>query len=297
MNNQSFKVLVYGGKGWIGSQIVDLLSRNNVHTIVSDTRVTNYQVILAELKSAAPTHVICCIGKTSGAVDGKEIKTIDYLEYPGKLTENVGNNLYAPMILAQATAELNIHMTYMGTGCIFSYLQDNPEYQFTETDYPNFFGSSYSVVKGFTDTLMKNYPNVLNVRIRMPIAGIPHPREFITKIVSYDNICSIPNSMTVLDDVLPVMLDMALKGNTGTINLTNPGVITHNEVLEMYRALVDPNHVWNNVTYDEQMTLIVSHRSNNHLSTEKLQSLYPNVNDIKTAVMNALLKRKHQMGV
>ena len=45
---------------------------------------------------------------------------------------------------------------------------------------PNFFGSSYSVVKGFTDRLMKLYDeNVLNLRIRMPITGEQNSRNFI----------------------------------------------------------------------------------------------------------------------
>ena len=287
------KFLVYGGKGWIGTMIVEILKNKNIETIVSETRVINYEEILSELKLVKPSHVICCIGKTCGSVDGKEIKTIDYLEYPGKLVDNIGNNLYAPILLARATSELGIHMTYLGTGCLYQYLKDNPDYQFTEEDEPNFFGSSYTIVKGFTDMIMKDYNNVLNIRIRMPISAMPNNREFITKIISYENICSIPNSMTVLDDLLPVMLDMALKGNTGTINLTNPGVITHNEVLEMYRELIDPNHVWNNITYDEQMKLVVSHRSSNHLSTKKLQTLYPYIKDIKTSMRDVLLRRKY----
>ena len=41
---------------------------------------------------------------------------------------------------------------------------------FTENDSPNFFGSNYSLIKGFTDRLMKQ-TNCLNLRIRMPICN------------------------------------------------------------------------------------------------------------------------------
>lgn len=287
------KILIYGGKGWIGNQIVELLNKyTNTETIVSETRVKDYNEILDELKEILPSHVICCIGKTSGIVDDKYIKTIDYLEQPGKLVENIGNNLYGPLILAKATNLLNIHMTYMGTGCIFQYLESEKDYKFTENDLPNFFGSSYSIVKGYTDTMMKDYNNVLNVRIRMPISYKENPREFITKITSYSNICSIPNSMTVLDDLLPIMIDMAFQEKTGTINLVNPDVISHNEILEMYKEIIDNKHTWKNVTYDEQMKLIVSHRSNNHLNTDKLEKMYPNVKDIKSSIKQVLLNRK-----
>ena len=45
--------------------------------------------------------------------------------------------------------------------------------------------------------------NVLNLRIRMPITGDYNKRNFITKITTYEYICSIPNSMTVLPELLP----------------------------------------------------------------------------------------------
>ena len=77
-----------------------------------------------------------------------------------------------------------------------------------EQDKPNFFGSSYSTVKGYTDRLMHELydDSVLNVRIRMPITSEVNSRNFITKITNYKRVCSIPNSMTVLDNLLPVMI-------------------------------------------------------------------------------------------
>ena len=81
--------------------------------------------------------------------------------------------------------------------------------------------------------------NVLNLRIMMPIVGESNTRNFITKISKYQKICSIPNSMTVLPDFYPVILDLILNKTTGTLNLTNPGLICHNEILEMYRDILN----------------------------------------------------------
>ena len=97
-------------------------------------------------------------------------------------------------------------------------------------------------VKGYTDELMHMLEDrVLNLRIRMPIISKTHSRNFITKITKYEYICSMPNSMTVLDELLPYVIEMAKMNLTGTINLTNPGLITHNEILELYKKHVDPD--------------------------------------------------------
>ena len=38
-----------------------------------------------------------------------------------KLVENMRDNLWGPMVIAQICKENDIHFTYMGTGCIFHY--------------------------------------------------------------------------------------------------------------------------------------------------------------------------------
>jgi 3,5-epimerase/4-reductase len=162
-----------------------------------------------------------------------------------------------------------------------------------ENDEPNFFGSSYSVVKGFTDMMMHMYPNVLNLRIRMPITGTNNPRNFITKITNYKKICSIKNSMTVLPELLPLIINMMKMNLGGTINLTNPGLISHNEILEMYKEIIDPSFTWENFTIDEQNSILASKRSNNYLDTTKLESI-ATIPDIKTSIRNVLLRMKNK---
>ena len=130
--------------------------------------------------------------------------------------------------------------------------------------------------------------SVLNLRIRMPIAGEQNPRNFITKITTYKKICSIQNSMTVLPELLPKVIDMMQKGLTGTMNLTNPGLISHNEILQMFKEIVDPNFNWENFTLEEQRKILASDRSNNFLNTDKLQELYPDVKNIKQSVREIL---------
>jgi 3,5-epimerase/4-reductase len=204
------------------------------------------------------------------------------------------DNFIAPIYLAQICESRGIQFVYLGTGCIYTY--DGDKRIFSEDDAPNFFGSSYSIIKGFTNTEVQRYSHALNLRIRMPISRECSERNFIDKLVSYPNICSIPNSMTVLDDMWPIIDRMIERRTTGTYNLVNPGVVDHNWVLEQYRAIINPAHIWKLVSYDEQMQFIKSHRSNNELTTAKLEAFCEaeglHLPDIQTSIILCLTWRE-----
>lgn len=280
------KFLLFGHKGWIGKQLFELLKLNSdIEIITTDIRVDNYDEIEKFIINTKPDRIISVIGRTYG----DNMNSIDYLEQKGNLKININDNLYSPLNLALISNKYNIHFTYMGTGCIFN----GYEQEYTENNEPNFFGSSYSIVKGFTDKIMKKFDNTLNVRIRMPITDdITSNRNFINKIINYKKICSMNNSMTVLPDLLPLMIDMIMKKEIGTINLTNPGYISHNEILELYKENINPDFKWENMTIEEQNKILLSERSNNILNTEKLQKLYPAVKDIKTSIKDLFLNLK-----
>lgn len=48
---------------------------------------------------------------------------------------------------------------------------------------------------------------------------------------------NIPNSMTILTDLLPVAIVMTQRRLKGVYNFTNPGAISHNEILELYKKV------------------------------------------------------------
>jgi hypothetical protein len=124
---------------------------------------------------------------------------------------------------------------------------------FTESDPPNFGGSFYSRTKGLVEEMLGEYDNLLQLRLRMPISSdLANGRNFVKKIVNYAKVVDIPNSMTVLDELLPISIEMARRGLKGIFNFTNPGVVSHNEVLAMYRDAVDPEYTWNNFSEEEQ---------------------------------------------
>jgi len=248
------KVLVFG-VGWIGQQFIS----NTTHTVIKAT--SRAEDAFDEIQKVNPDCVISFLGRTYGTSNGKLIPSIDYLE--DKLHENMRDNFYAPFNLATICDKLGIHFVYLGTGCIYTY---GDKKIFTEEDKPNFFGSGYSIVKGYTDQALRHF-NTLQLRIRMPISKLVSGRNLIDKLVSYPNICSIPNSMTVLDDFWPIVDKMIELKEQGVYNITNPGVVEHDWILKEYSKYTP--HTWNLIPYEEQN--IKCGRSNNELDTTKLQ--------------------------
>ncbi len=92
--------------------------------------------------------------------------------------------------------------------------------------------------------------------------------------------------MTVLPEMLPIAIDMTKKEMKGIFNFTNPGTISHNEILEMYQKYIDPKFVWENFTIEDQSKILKSYRSNNKLDVSKLLKYYPKLTPIKEATEN-----------
>ena len=136
------------------------------------------------------------------------------------------------------------------------------------------------------EDLLKNYDNVCTLRVRMPISSdLSNSRNFITKISRYNKVVNIPNSMTVLDELLPISIEMAKRNLKGIWNFTNPGVISHNQILELYRDYIDPKFKWDNFGLEEQAKVIVAPRSNNEMDASKLKKEFPDMLSIKDSVI------------
>jgi UDP-glucose 4,6-dehydratase len=276
----AFKFLIYGRTGWIGGLLGKICGKQGIAYAYGKGRLEDRSSILADFQNVKPTHVFNAAGVTGRP-------NVDWCE--SHKTETIRTNVAGTLNLADVCREQGILVVNFATGCIFEYDEKHPEGSgigFKEEDKPNFFGSFYSKTKAMVEELLSEYENVCTLRVRMPISSdLSNPRNFITKISRYNKVVNIPNSMTILDELLPISIEMAKRNLTGIWNFTNPGVVSHNEILDMYKKYIDPSFKYSNFTLEEQAKVIVAARSNNEMDASKLKKEFPQLMPIKESLI------------
>lgn len=279
-------ILIYGGNGYIGKYITSELDKSNLQYILSSNRIYKYDSILQDINQYNPTHIISAAGY-------KTPTNIDFYEYNANeliLTNTTGN-----LILADLCNKFNIHLTLIMSGCIYTYVDEHyyENYNiFYENDFPNFYGSIYSSNRIGTEYFLNYYPNICILRLRMPISNDVHPKSLITKIINYRTVINIPNSMSVLEDVIkviPIIINLNL---IGTFNLVNTGVITHPEILDLYKLYVNPYYKYTIISEEQQNNKLIALRSNCHISNSKI-SKYIKIPNIKSSILNIFIDMKN----
>jgi len=100
-------------------------------------------------------------------------------------------------------------LIYIGSGCLFRYSDEHPvgSNPFTEEDTPNYTWKLLFSCQGLhRQSHAPLHKCVLNVWMRLPVSWDASHRNLITKMISYKKILNVPNSVTVLPELLLVLL-------------------------------------------------------------------------------------------
>jgi hypothetical protein len=130
-------------------------------------------------------------------------------------------------------AEAGAYLLHLGSGCIH-YGEAPHEGGWQEDDFANPL-SFYSRTKYAADLVLSQLPHVGVARLRMPIDDTPNERNLITKLASYDTVIDVANSVTVVDDLVEVVAALVARRATGVFHATNPGLMRHRDLLDLYR--------------------------------------------------------------
>ena len=227
-------IYLLGGSGYVGQAYQKLLTSKGIpfkNLKRKDLDYTDVATLVKALRADKPDFLINSAGYT-----GKP--NVDACETDK--TNCLFGNAILPGRIAEACEATNTPWGHVSSGCIYTGSRDDGT-EFTEADAPNFTFrqnncSFYSGTKALGEEILKNAANVYIWRLRIPFDNIESPRNYLTKLIRYENLLEASNSISQLDEfVAATFACWEKRVPFGTYNVTNPGYVTTREVVELIK--------------------------------------------------------------
>jgi dTDP-4-dehydrorhamnose reductase len=230
-------------------------------------------------------------------------------------------NSVLPGRLRIICAEFGVPWGHVSSGCIFTGERPGGG-GFREDDPPNFSFrqnncSFYSGTKALGEETLgwrevrkadgsvkwehEGDPGFYVWRLRIPFEGVPGPRNFLTKLLTYKRLLDARNSLSSLGDFVAACHSCwERRVPFGIYNVTNPGAITTREVVDyIRRSSVGKGRTFDFFDDEAEFMRIAARtpRSNTVLDTTKLASVGISMPSVETALDGALREYARRIGL
>lgn len=282
------RTLLFGSSGYVGSLFKQQLERNSINVVCAPSHLT---LASEAAVSDLVTHIKPTVVINAGGFTGKP--NVDACETQQQQCEH--GNVTFPLWIARASDRQKVPFAQVSSGCIYN----GHEKVYTEADAPDFSFvqnncSFYSGTKALAEEQLKQFPKTYTWRLRIPFDHHNNPRNFLTKMLNYSTILSLPNSVSHRYEFVDACLKtLELHVPYGIYNITNPGAIDARTVLNMFaklrpetKSLVDGKNFFESV--DQFMKIAVAPRSNCVLSSQKLESFGIHLRPVEQAVSDSI---------
>ena len=282
-------IYLLGGSGYVGQAYQRLLTSKGIpfkNLKRKDLDYTDVATLVKALRTDKPDFLINSAGYT-----GKP--NVDACETDK--TNCLFGNAILPGHIAEACESTNTPWGHVSSGCIYTGSRDDGT-EFTEADAPNFTFrhnncSFYSGTKALGEEILKNADNVYLWRLRIPFDNIESPRNYLTKLIRYENLLEASNSISQLDEfVAATFACWEKRVPFGTYNVTNPGYVTTREVVELIKESGLSTKTFNFFKDESEFMAKAAKtpRSNCIMSSGKLAAAGITMTPVKEAIRQAL---------
>ena len=268
------RVLILG-KGYIGTALKQSLSKCYDIQFVSQCELdyTDRTILKKYLKSQKERYSL--VINTCGYTGRPNVDACE-----DNIPETWYYNVIVPVNIQKVCKDCMTPLIHISSGCIYS----GYEKEYTEADEPNFGllagdSSWYSKTKHACEMMLADTPAYI-FRIRMPFCETTSERNILMKLLKYDNVIDMKNSVTNIEDLCGFVLyfttDILDSGKHypyGIYNVVNPDPITTGEIISIMKSKGLFNPEWVSITLDELYTKTKAKRSNCVLSDEKIFNL------------------------
>jgi len=223
-------ILLFGGSGYVGQAMAARLGALGIPFLApahSELDLTSREAVARWLAGVPrPEFAINAVGFTGRPnIDGTEVERWHTLRA----------NTVVPGVLAEVLGEAGIRWGHVSSGCIFHGARPDGS-GYTEEDAPVFAVSDaragwYARTKWMAERLLVGLPGVLIWRLRIPFDSEDNARNYLTKLMRYDRLLEVRNSISQRHEFAAAAIDSLRLGlPDGIYNVTNPGSITTSEV-------------------------------------------------------------------
>ena len=282
-------IYLLGGSGYVGQAYQKLLTAKGIpfkNLQRQSLDYTDVATLVEALKADKPEFLINAAGYT-----GKP--NVDACETDK--TNCLFGNAILPGRIAEACEITNTPWGHVSSGCIYTEAREDGT-EFTEEDAPNFTFrqnncSFYSGTKALGEEILKDTPNVYLWRLRIPFDHNESPRNYLTKLMRYDNLLEASNSISELHEFVAATFACWEKRIPfGTYNITNPGYVTTREVVELIQESGVCTKSFNFFKDENEFMIKAAKtpRSNCIMSSDKLAAAGITMTPVKDAIRQAL---------
>jgi dTDP-4-dehydrorhamnose reductase len=282
-------IILLGSTGYVGGAFQRLLLKHGVQfqsLSRSEIDYTCPKTLREFISSAQPEFLINAAGYTGKPnVDACEIHKKECLD---------GNAVF-PGTIRSVCEEFNLPWGHVSSGCIYTGRRPDGE-GFREDDEPNFTFrqnncSWYSGTKALGEEVLQGASNCFIWRLRIPFDNQEGPRNYLTKLMQYDNLLEAENSISNLDEFVKASWETwEKKIPFGRYNVTNPGHISTRQVAEWINESGVCKKDFNYFTSEEHFlkNAAKTPRSNCVMDSTKLASKGIQMKPVEQSIKEAL---------
>jgi dTDP-4-dehydrorhamnose reductase len=284
-------ILLLGGSGYVGSSFRSLFEVRHIpYRSVARAEVDYYDParLVALIEQTRTTFLINAAGYTGKPnVDACEIHKAECL---------LGNAVL-PGVIRSACEATGTPWGHVSSGCIYSGRKADGT-AFREDDPPNFSFrrppcSFYSGTKAIGEEVLDGASGCYIWRLRIPFDHCNSPRNYLTKVLSYQCLLEAENSISHLGDfVTACFACWERRVPFGTYNLTNPGSVNTRQVVDLLRQYLQPQREFRFFASEEEFMQKAAKapRSNCVLDTTKSEAAGVAMRPVHQAIQEALTR-------
>ena len=284
------KYLLIGKNGYVGKKFSSLPKiKANLILIGRDTLNYYDRKLLGDfINNNQISFLINAAGYTGKPnVDACELAKHECLQ----------GNAVLPGIIREVCEDLKILWGHISSGCIYSGRRPDGK-GWTETDKPNFSFryppcSFYSGTKALGEEVLEDAENCFVWRLRIPFNHEPTPRNYLQKLLNYENLLEAENSVSHLEEFCQKCTECFTKDiEPGIYNMTNPGSINTSQVAEwmIKEGLTEKKFNFFETEEEFMEKAAKTPRSNCVLNTSKAEKAGIGMRPVEEAMIDSIRK-------